>query len=106
MSRFYPTNMISVDADLPPREILDAVIEARHTRVPLWRGEPENAIGVLHTLHLAHALLENKGDIAAIDIAALMGPPWFVPDTTTLEEQLEAFREQRSQLAVVVDEYG
>ncbi len=102
----HRTNMISVDADLPPREILDAVIEARHTRVPLWRGEPENIIGVLHTTHLAHALLENKGDIAAIDIAALVTPPWFVPDTTTLEEQLEAFREQRSHFAVVVDEYG
>jgi Mg2+/Co2+ transporter CorB len=98
--------MISVDADLPPREILAAVTEARHTRIPLWRGEPENIIGVLHAAHLAHALLENKGNIDAIDIAALATPPWFVPDTTTLEEQLEAFREKRNHFALVVDEYG
>jgi Mg2+/Co2+ transporter CorB len=91
---------------LPRREILDAVTEARHTRIPLWRGEPENIIGVLHSAHLAHALLEKKGDIDAIDIVALATPPWFVPDTTTLEEQLEAFREQRSHFALVVDEYG
>jgi Mg2+/Co2+ transporter CorB len=102
----HRTSMISVDADLPRREILDAVTEARHTRIPLWRGEPENIIGVLHSADLAHALLEKKGDIDAIDIVALATPPWFVPDTTTLEEQLEAFREQRSHFALVVDEYG
>ena len=102
----HRTNMTSVDADLSPAEILAAVTESHHTRVPLWRGEPENIIGVLHTAQLAHALLENKGDIAAIDIAAMAAPPWFVPDTTTLEEQLEAFRERRSHFALVVDEYG
>jgi len=102
----HRTNMISVDADLPPKEILDAVTEAHHTRIPLWRNDPENIIGVLHTTHLAQALLEKKGDIGAIDIGALTTPPWFVPDTTTLEEQLEAFRERRSHFALVVDEYG
>jgi len=102
----HRTGMISVDADLPAREILQAVIEARHTRIPLWRNEPENIIGVLHSTHLAHALLEKKGDIDAVNIAALTTAPWFVPDTTTLEEQLEAFREQRNHFALVVDEYG
>jgi Mg2+/Co2+ transporter CorB len=102
----HRTSLISVDADLSPREILSAVTEARHTRVPLWRNEPENIIGVLHAAHLAHALLEKKGDIDSIDIAALTTAPWFVPDTTTLEEQLEAFREKRSHFALVVDEYG
>jgi Mg2+/Co2+ transporter CorB len=102
----HRTSMISVDADLPAREILKAVTEARHTRIPLWRSEPENIIGVLHSAHLAHALLEKQGDIDAIDMAALTTPPWFVPDTTTLEEQLEAFREQRSHFALVVDDYG
>jgi len=102
----HRTNMISVDADLSPQEILAAVTESHHTRVPLWRGEPENIIGVLHTKHLAQALLENKGNIAVIDILALASKPWFVPDTTTLEEQLEAFRQRRTHFALVVDEYG
>jgi Mg2+/Co2+ transporter CorB len=43
---------------------------------------------------------------AGVDVAALATPPWFVPDTTTLEEQLAAFRDQRSHFALVVDEYG
>ena len=102
----HRTNMISVDADLSRQDILAAVTNSHHTRVPLWRNEPENIIGVLHTKDLAQALLENKGNIEAIDILALASAPWFVPDTTTLEEQLEAFREKRTHFALVVDEYG
>jgi Mg2+/Co2+ transporter CorB len=102
----HRTHMVSVDADLPPQDILTAVTESHHTRLPLWRNEPENIIGVLHIKHLAQALLDNKGDITKIDIKALATPPWFVPDTTTLEEQLEAFRARRSHFALVVDEYG
>jgi Mg2+/Co2+ transporter CorB len=102
----HRTHMTSVDADLPARDIVAAVLNSQHTRVPLWRGEPENIIGVLHTKHLALALVEHKGDLAACNVAGLATPPWFVPDTTTLEEQLDSFREQRTHFALVVDEYG
>jgi Mg2+/Co2+ transporter CorB len=81
-------------------------MRAHHTRVPLWRDEPENIIGVLNVKHLAQAVLEHKGNLDSINIAALAAPPWFVPDTTTLEEQLAAFRQRRSHFALVVDEYG
>jgi Mg2+/Co2+ transporter CorB len=102
----HRTHMTSVDADLPARDIVAAVLDSQHTRVPLWRGEPENIIGVLHTKHLALALVEHKGDLAACNVVGLATPPWFVPDTTTLEEQLDSFREQRTHFALVVDEYG
>ena len=102
----HRTHMISVDADLPPHEIVAQVIESQHTRVPVWRGEPENIIGVLHTKHLAMALIEHKGDLAACGVLDLAMPPWFVPDTTTLEELLESFRRRRTHFALVVDEYG
>jgi Mg2+/Co2+ transporter CorB len=98
--------MTSLDADRPAREIVEAVIESEHTRVPLWRGEPDNIIGVLNTKPLAQALVAHRGKLEAIDIEALTTKPWFVPDTTTLEEQLQAFRERRSHFALVVDEYG
>lgn len=102
----HRTHMISVDADLPARDIVAAVVESQHTRVPLWRGEPDNIIGVLHTKHLALALVEHRGDLAACNVVGLATPPWYVPDTTTLEEQLDAFRDQRTHFALVVDEYG
>ena len=63
-------------------------------------------MGVLHTKHLAMAMIEHRGDLAALNLTRLATPPWFVPDTTTLEEQLDAFRERRTHFALVVDEYG
>jgi Mg2+/Co2+ transporter CorB len=102
----HRTSMDSLDAGLPKRELLDAVIATHHSRVPLWRGEPENIVGVVSTKHLAQALVDHKGDLDAIDIASLASPPWYVPDTTSLEEQLAAFREHKSHFALVVDEYG
>lgn len=102
----HRTHMFSVDADLPVRDIVAAVLDSQHTRVPLWRGEPENIIGVLHTKHLALALVKHKGDFAACNVIGLATPPWYVPDTTTLEEQLDSFRDQRTHFALVVDEYG
>jgi Mg2+/Co2+ transporter CorB len=102
----HRTNMVSFDAGLPKRELLDAVIASHHSRLPLWRGHPENIIGVLSTKYLAQALVEQKGALDTIDIPALASPPWYVPDTTTLEEQLASFREHKSHFALVVDEYG
>jgi len=102
----HRTSMASLDADLPGRELLDAAIASHHSRIPLWRDEPENIVGILSTKHLAQALVEHKGNLEAIDIAALALDPWYVPDTTTLEEQLAAFRAHKSHFALVVDEYG
>ena len=102
----HRTEMVSIDAASPPVDIVNAVFKASYTRIPLWSGSPENIIGVLHVKHLAQALLEHHGDADKLDIQGLASEPWFVPDTTTLEEQLDAFRERRTHLALVVDEYG
>jgi Mg2+/Co2+ transporter CorB len=98
--------MLSVDADLSTRDIVLGVMATHHTRVPLWRGEQENIVGVINLKPLAQAVIHQNGDLDAIDIPSLMVPPWYVPDTTTLEEQLAAFRDRRSHFALVVDEYG
>lgn len=102
----HRTHMISVDADLPSHEIVTQLMDSQHTRVPLWRGEPDNIIGVLHTKHLASALIEHEGDLKAFNVVKLATSPWYVPDTTTLEELLDSFRKRRSHFALVVDEYG
>jgi Mg2+/Co2+ transporter CorB len=98
--------MTAIDVERPASEIVAVVTESEHTRIPLWRNEPDNIIGVLNAKHLAQALVEHRGKLDAIDVESLATPPWFVPDTTTLEEQLDAFRERRSRFAMVVDEYG
>ncbi len=87
----HRTAIESYDADLPIRELVDAVIESQHSRLPLWRGEPENIVGILSSKDLARALVEYRGDLDKIDVGGLAAPPSYVPETTNLEEQLAAF---------------
>ncbi len=102
----HRTKMVMLDADTPAMELVNAVLAAAVTRLPLWRDRPDNIIGVLHAKDLLHALYAAGGDPGKIDIAALTTSPWFVPDTTPLYEQLKAFRARKAALALVVDEYG
>jgi Mg2+/Co2+ transporter CorB len=102
----HRTKMVMLDADEPPQALVDAALAAAVTRLPLWRGTPDNIIGVLHAKDLLRALHDTGGAAAKIDIPALATRPWFVPDTTPLYEQLKAFRARKTALALVVDEYG
>jgi Mg2+/Co2+ transporter CorB len=99
-------NMVTIDADQPPRQIFEELIAANHARVPVWRDAPDNIIGILHLKDVMREYVRRKGSLEEFDILSLMAQPWFVPDTTILEEQLAVFREKRSHFAVVVDEYG
>ncbi len=102
----HRTNMIMLDANEKPADIVNAVIAAPVTRIPLWRDNPENIVGILHVKDLLRALHAVDGDAAKVDIAALMAPPWFVPETRPVSEQLKAFRRRKTPFALVVDEYG
>jgi Mg2+/Co2+ transporter CorB len=95
-----------LDADLPAREVIEEALEAPFTRLPLYRGDPENIVGVLHVRDLARAMAAAGGDIDSLDIAAIANPPWFIPETTTLKDQLNAFLKRRAHFALIVDEYG
>ena len=102
----HRTKMVMLDADEKPRDIIDAVLAAAVTRLPLWRGSPDNIVGVLHAKEVLRALHAAGGDAAKVDIPGLVRPAWFVPDTTPLYEQLKAFRYRKTPFALVVDEYG
>jgi Mg2+/Co2+ transporter CorB len=102
----HRTSMITLNADDPPEALVNTVIASPVTRLPLWRGNPENIIGVLHVKDLLRALHAVKGDASKLDIAALMRPAWFVPDMRPVSEQLKAFRRRKTPFALVVDEYG
>jgi len=102
----HRTNMVTLDADDSPEDIVNAVIASPVTRLPMWRGNPENIVGILHVKDLLRALHAVDGDAAKVDIASLMTPPWFVPDTRPVSEQLKAFRRRKTPFALVVDEYG
>jgi len=102
----HRTEMVTVCADDPPEQVVKAVLESEVTRVPLWKGKPENIIGILHAKDLLRAIQVSDGDLAKIDVTAIARPPWFVPDIRPLSEQLKAFRRRKTHFALVVDEYG
>lgn len=99
-------NMKTIDVELPSREIVMQVLQTQHSRLPLYEGDQENIVGILHAKDLLQAIADAQGDLDAIDLKAIIRQPWFVPDTTTLKEQLEEFLKRRSHVACVVDEYG
>ena len=96
-----------IDADAPIDELLAQVLESPFTRLPLYREDQDNIVGVLHVKALLRAIRAAKGMTPEdFDVMAIAAEPWFIPDTTTLLDQLQAFRERREHFAVVVDEYG
>ena len=99
-------DIVMIDADLPASNIVNQVIGSPYTRIPLWRSEPDNIVGVIHAKVLLIHVNENQGNLDLIDIDAVSTPPWFIPESTSLHDQLQAFRRRHEHFALVVDEYG
>ena len=102
----HRTKMRSLDADLPPDELVREVLASPYTRMPLWRGDPDNIIGVLHAKDLFKAYAAAGGDVSKITASDIALEAWFIPEATTLRDQLEAFLRRKTHSALVVDEYG
>jgi len=102
----HRTEMVMINADLPPEELVREVLATEYTRIPLWRDKPENIIGVLHAKDLLRAIRASDGDTSSIDVSTIALPPWFVPEMRPVSEQLKAFRRRKTHFALVVDEYG
>ncbi|HZP19605.1 MAG TPA: hemolysin family protein [Bauldia sp.] len=102
----HRTNMHSLNVAEPVEKIIDGVLAEPYSRVPLWEGEPENIVGILHAKDLLREIREHNGDLSKINLRTIAGKPWFVPDTTALNDQLKAFLKRKAHIALVVDEYG
>ncbi len=110
-----------INADDAPADILTTCLESNFTRLPVFKGEPENIVGVVHAKDLframSHRVAENDASDApstgstretlmGIDIDDIAREPYFVPETTALDDQMRQFLRRRSHFALVVDEYG
>jgi Mg2+/Co2+ transporter CorB len=102
----HRSNMTMVDGGGAAADIVKEVLNSPYTRLPLWKDEPENIVGVLHAKDVLRALVAAGGDGSTIDPLEIAAEPWFIPETTTLIEQMAAFRDRRQHFALVVDEYG
>lgn len=99
-------SMQMIDVNAPTDDIIAAVVRSAYTRLPLFENEPENIVGVLHAKDVLRALRRTGGQMHRFHVKRIMTKPWFVPETTSLKEQLNAFLERKSHFALVVDEYG
>jgi Mg2+/Co2+ transporter CorB len=103
-----------INADDAPDQILAQCLQSNHTRLPVFKDEPDNIVGVVHAKDLLRAMHkltfadEANGlmELKKFDIQAVAMPPYFVPDTTTLDDQMRQFLRRRTHFALVVDEYG
>ena len=102
----HRTAMRMIDADERPEAILREVLSSSHTRMPVYRETTDNIIGVLHAGDYVRAYHEAGEEAGAIDVTTIAAKPWFVPETTTLSDQLNAFLRRKAHLAIAVDEYG
>lgn len=102
----HRTKMETIDADDDPAEIVEQAVESKHSRLPIWKDEPENIVAVLHTKGLLAGMASVDWNINKLDITKFSNTPWFIPDTTSLKEQLSQFLKGQTQMALVVDEYG
>ncbi len=102
----HRTAMRQICADEPAEQIVREILESPYTRMPVWRGTSDNIIGVVHAKDLLRALQSVGNDPSKIEIAKVANSPWFVPDTTSLQDQLNAFLRRKEHIAIVVDEYG
>jgi len=102
----HRSNMVTLDVDQDPELLLRGVLTSTYTRLPVWQGDPDNVVGVLHAKDLLRALTDAGGDVGRINVLEVASEPWFVPDTANLQDQLRAFQQRREHFALVVDEYG
>ena len=102
----HRTNMLSLNASDPPEKIIAEALASPYTRLPAWEGEPDNIVGVLHVKDLLRAMQAAGADATRVDVKSVISEPWFVPETTMLTTQLNAFLGRKAHLALVVDEYG
>jgi Mg2+/Co2+ transporter CorB len=98
-------NVVLIDAEETTEAIVAQMLAAPYTRIPLYRGQPDNIVGVIHAKDLFRAV-RAAGGPAGVKIADVITKPWFIPQATVLFDQLQAFRARHEHFAIVVDEYG
>ncbi len=98
--------IIGIDIDDDWDRILEQLRQSQHTRLPVYQGEIDRIIGLLHMKQVVHELARGHLDLDTLTAAAQAREPYFVPSGTTLNTQLLNFQRNKRRIAFVVDEYG
>jgi len=97
--------IVGIDLENPIEEILSLMASSEHTRLPVYRENINNIVGIIH-LRRAVRLLKLSGEVTVDDVLAQTRDPYFVPEATPLNTQLVNFQKGKRRIALVVDEYG
>lgn len=98
------TDVYTIDADVPVSEYLDELLNTKHGRIPVYKGDIDNIIGVLH---LKDFILEaRKKGFETVDIIPILRKPYLVPETKNIDELFKEMQRERKSMAVLIDEYG
>lgn len=98
------TDVYTIDADVPISEYLDEFLNTKHGRIPVYKGDIDNIIGVLH---LKDFILEaRKKGFENVDIIPILRKPYLVPETKNIDELFKEMQRERKSMAVLIDEYG
>ena len=98
--------IVGIDVDDDWDRILEQLRQSQHTRLPVYQGEIDRIIGLLHMKQVVHELARGHLDLETLTVAAQAREPYFVPSGTTLNTQLLNFQRNKRRMAFVVDEYG
>ena len=102
----HRASVAMVSADIDPEIAFRQILASPFTRLPVYAGKSDNIVGVLHVKALLRAIGRNPENVEQISMSGVAAEPYFVPETTLLIDQLQAFRARREHFAIVVDEYG
>jgi len=96
------TDLFALPIETPWQEACSRIVEAGHTRVPVYEGDIDNIIGVLYAKDLLQLVAEER----EVPLRSIMRQPYFVPETKPLDDLLRQFKRRKVHMAVVLDEYG
>jgi putative hemolysin len=102
------TEMVAIEASSPSEEVLRTIIEAGHSRVPVYEETIDNIAGVLHVKDLFNSLCSwpAEGQAPKFDLRSRVRPTFYVPEVMKISELLKEFQRRKTHMAIVVDEYG
>ena len=96
-------DIFSLPVKITYNDLLEELENSPHSRIPIWEKNPENIIGVFHVRRL---ISYKNSDSKKFNIKSLCQKPWFIPESTKLDNQLMEFKKRKEHFSIVVDEYG
>ncbi len=99
-------SVLMLDVNSPLDKLIGEIVRCPYSRIPIYRDTPDNIVGLIHTKWLLREMRDSGNKLTMLNIESISSEPWFIPDTTTLYDQLQAFRDRGEHFAFIVDEYG